>query len=112
MGININGNKIVIFKNEKGQYSTSISNKKEDGSYENMYITVNMPRGVEVENKTRIEITKGFLSFYKTKEGLPKLKIVVQKFKTQEDIDNAEEQYAKEEREAIQNEDTYEDLPF
>lgn len=110
--MNITG-KTTIFKNEKGQYSTSISNKKEDGSYDNMYITVNMPKGVELENKTKIEITKGFLSFYKTKEGLPKLKVVIQEFKTETDIEKAEEQYAKEEREAIQNEDNFvDDLPF
>lgn len=67
---------MIIFRNEKG-YSTSISNKKEDGTYENMIVAVNFKKGVELENKTRIMVTDGFLSFYKTKDGLPKIKIVV-----------------------------------
>ena len=102
--------KTMIFKNDIG-YSTSISNKKEDGTYDRMYISIQLPKGVELENKTFINVTEGFLSFYKTKEGLPKLKLVVQKYEL-----DAEEQYAKEEREAIQNEDSYDitrsDLPF
>ena len=69
-----------IFKNEYGNYSTSISNRKEDGTYENMYIAVNFKKGVEVANNTVIDIKNGFLGFYKTKEGLPKLKIVVMEF--------------------------------
>lgn len=71
----------MIFKNDKG-YSTSVSNKKEDGSYENMFISINFRKGVEVENKTKINITNGFLSFYKTKDGLAKPKIVVMEFET------------------------------
>ncbi len=70
----------MIFKNDKGNYSTSVSNKREDGSYENMFISVNFKKGVEVENKTKINITNAFLSFYKTKDGLAKPKIVVMEF--------------------------------
>lgn len=67
---------IMIFKGDYG-YSTSVSNKKPDGTYDKMYISVQMPKDVELENQTTINITNGFLSFYKTKEGLPKAKIVV-----------------------------------
>ncbi len=74
----------MIFKNDKG-YSTSISSKKEDGSYENMFIAVNFKKGVEVENKTKINITNGFLSFYKTKDGLAKPKIVVMEYEIAND---------------------------
>ncbi len=74
----------MIFKNDKG-YSTSISSKKEDGSYENMFIAVNFKKGVEVENKTKINITDGFLSFYKTKDGLAKPKIVVMEYEIAND---------------------------
>lgn len=78
---------VIIFKNEQGNYSTSISNKKEDGTYENMYIAVNFRKGIEVENKTKINIKDGFLSFYMTKEGFPKIKIVVMSFDIkQEDV--------------------------
>lgn len=76
-----------------------------------MYLQVQLPKGVELENKTFINITKGFLSFYQTKEGLPKIKIVVMEYKIYQ-----EEQYKQEERQAIQEEEIYgisnEPLPF
>lgn len=77
--MNITG-KTICYKNEYG-YSTAISNKKQDGTYERMYVSLQLPKGVEVENKTYIEITKGFLAFYKDKNGLPKLKIVAMEIK-------------------------------
>ena len=90
MGLNING-KVIIYKNDYG-YSTSISNKKQDGTYERMYVSLQLPKNVELENKTMIEITKGFIAFYKTKEGLSKIKIVVMEFieenKKEEEFDD------------------------
>ena len=82
MGLNING-KTIIYKNTYG-YSTAISNKKQDGTYERMYVSLQLPKGVEVENKTYIEITKGFLAYYKDKNGLPKIKIVALEIKQDE----------------------------
>lgn len=73
--MNISG-KILVFKNEYG-YSTSISRKNQNGEYDRMYINVQLPKGFDVKNKTYIEISKGFLSFYNDKNGLPKVKIVV-----------------------------------
>ena len=110
MGLNING-KVMIFKSQYG-YSTTISNKKQDGEYERMYVSVQLPKNIELENKTVIEITNGFLSFFKTKDGLSKIKIVVMEFTT-----DKEQKYIQEEREAIQNEEIYgiqnpNDLPF
>ena len=111
--MNITG-KTMIFRKEyegKNIYSTNISNKDINGEYTNMYINIQLPKGTELENKTIIDITKGFLSFYNSKEGLPKIKIVVKEY----NID-AEQTYAEQEREAIQNENNYEmdstDLPF
>lgn len=103
----------MIFKSEYG-YTTTISNKNINGEYEKMYIQVQFPKGIELENKTKIKIVSSFLSFYKTKDGMPKLKLVVQDFRTEEDMQKIEENYAKEEREAIQNEDSFVDLelPF
>ena len=69
----------MIFSNDKG-FSTTISNKKEDGTYENMFIPVNFKKGIEVPNKTKINVLDGFLSFYKTKDGLPKIKAVIMSF--------------------------------
>lgn len=100
--MNITG-KMKVFKNNYG-YSTTISSKNTDGEYDNMYISLQLPRGIEVEHGSFIEVTKGFLSLYKTKDGLPKIKIVVMEFDENE------------ERKAIQNEQNYntsdDDLPF
>lgn len=70
----------VIFKNDKGYYSMTISNKKEDNTYENMYITTNFKKGVELENKTKINIKNGFLSFYTNKDNNKILKVVITEF--------------------------------
>lgn len=80
--MNITG-KTICYKNEYG-YSTAISNKKQDGTYERMYVSLQLPKGVEVENKTYIEITKGFLTFYKDKNGMSKIKIVAMEIKQDE----------------------------
>lgn len=80
---------MMIFSNDKG-FSTSISNKKEDGTYDNMFIAVNFKKGVSVENKSKINVTNGFLSFYKTKDGLAKPKIVIMEFEGQNNTSNNE----------------------
>lgn len=72
----------MIFKGEYG-YSTAISKKNEDGTYDKMYLSIQLPKETELENKTKINITNGFLTFYKTKEGLPKPKIVVMQFESE-----------------------------
>lgn len=79
--MNISG-QTIIFKNEYG-YSTSISKKNENGTYEHMSVAIQLPKGTELENKTKINITNGFLTFYKTKGGLPKPKIVVMQFESE-----------------------------
>ena len=91
MGLNING-KTIIYKNTYG-YSTAISNKKQDGTYERMYVSLQLPKGVEVENKTYIEITKGFLAFYKDKNGLPKIKVVAMEIKQDEPKQEVQENF-------------------
>jgi hypothetical protein len=107
--MNITG-KTMIFKSQYG-YSTTISKKNQDGEYERMYVSVQLPKNIELENKTVIEITNGFLSFYNTKDGLPKIKIIIREFTTDE-----EQKYIQEERKAIQNEEIYgiqdSNLPF
>ncbi len=96
--MNITG-KTMIFKSEYG-YSTTISKKNQDGSYDKMYISVQLPKGIELENKTNIEIKKGFLSFYLAKGGGNKLKFVVMDFDT-------------EQKEQVQEEEVFgTDLPF
>ena len=72
----------MIFKGEYG-YSTAISKKNENGTYSKMYLSIQLPKGTELENKTKINITNGFLTFYETKAGLPKPKIVVMQFESE-----------------------------
>lgn len=71
-----------VFDDGKIGYSTSISNKNEDGKYMYMYIPVKLPKGTELEDKTNIEIKKGFLTFYTTKDGKNQLKLVVMDFES------------------------------
>lgn len=75
--------KLRVFKKEyegKELYSTTISRKDENGNYENLYLSLQIPKDVVLENNSTINVTKGFLSFYKTKQGLSKIKAVVQEF--------------------------------
>ncbi len=94
MGMRINGENVMIFKNENGRYTTSISNKKEDGSYENAYLQVQFRKGVELENKTRINIKDGFLTFFRTQEGNTVYKIVVLDFEQEGEVKEPEVSYA------------------
>ena len=89
--MNINGT-TMIFKNEYG-YSTSILNKNKEGQYESMYITVQLPKGTELENKTKINITNGFISFYRNKNGIAMPKFVIQEFETEQATENYEENF-------------------
>lgn len=79
---------IRIYKKEfegKTMYSTTVSKKDQFGNYENMYISVQLPKDVNLENNSKIEVTNGFLSFYKTNQGMPKIKVVVLEFKNTEE---------------------------
>ena len=88
MQITSNNTMIFVKEDENGKkhYRAGLSTKNKDGEYENGYIDVRMPKDVEIENKTKINITNGFLSFYnyKDKEGKNKTiwYIVVQTFTT------------------------------
>lgn len=81
--MNITSKNTMIFAKEingKKHYRAGLSNKKQDNTYDSAYIDVRLPKGVELENKTKIEITKGFLTFFKTKDGATIFYIVVQEF--------------------------------
>lgn len=56
---------VTIFKNENGKYVVGISNKKQDGSYENAYFPIQFNKEVELENKTKIYMKNAWLTFYK-----------------------------------------------
>lgn len=80
--MNING-KTMIFRNDyegKAYYKTSIQNTMYEGKDQYMSVDVQIPKDKSINNMTVIDVTKGFLSFYKTKEGLPKVKMIVQEY--------------------------------
>ena len=107
--MNITG-KCTIYEKEfngKVLYSTKISQKNINGEWESMFINVQFPKNTNISDKTKIEVTKGFESFYKDKNGFPHIKYVIQEYTTED------EQI---EREGIQNEQYYDtselNLPF
>ena len=76
---------MTLFANEyngKMFLSTSVSRKVDENEYTNFYINVNLPKGQEPEEKGtyKINVKKGFLSCYATKDGDAKLNVVVQEF--------------------------------
>lgn len=112
-----------IYKNEyegRENYSTTIAKKDQFGNYENLYISVQLPQGTILENNSKINVTKGFLSFFKTRQGLPKIKVVVQQFTpettTQETITQPTQpkSYEQQTMEYYDNQINYygNDLPF
>lgn len=63
---------VMVFVNEhngKKSYSIGISKKLQDGSYENGFLPAQFKKDVTLNNKTKIDIKKAWLSFYKTTEG-------------------------------------------
>ena len=69
--MNINDDKEHLIFRKDGtygaMYSTGLSKKLQDGNYENGFIRVQFKKGIELEDKTKIKIKNGWLSFYKTK---------------------------------------------
>lgn len=78
--MNLSG-QTTIFKNDKGIYKLSIASKElqENGEEKTVYMQINVGfrKGIEVKNKTKINIKDGFLTFFKidtgelTEEGKP-----------------------------------------
>lgn len=67
---NIKG-KTMIFKNQQGFYSTSISKKNRNNEWESTYINIGFRKDTNLENKTMIDIKDGWLTFdkYKKQDG-------------------------------------------
>ena len=85
---------VTIFRKEfddRTVYSMGISKKDINGNYVNGYIQVKLPKGVTLDNKTRIYIKEAWLSFSLV-EGRTKLYIFVNDFETvQETIEKAKD---------------------
>lgn len=63
----------MIFRkdfDDRAVYSTTLSKKKQDGTYENDFIGIEFNKGVSLANKTKIDIKNAWLTFYKNKDGL------------------------------------------
>lgn len=86
MSINIGneGSILTIYKDEQGKYKIYIKGTEvqEDGNVKDIYMSkkVQFKKGVEVKNKSKIEVIKGWSSCYRiktdelTEEGKPKYK--------------------------------------
>lgn len=86
--------KIYVSKTQYG-WQTQAKNGEDK-----MYLDINFKKGIEPEEQfLQIDITDGFFSMYKNKQGLPKLKLVIMEYEKV----NKEEQYE------ISSKD---DLPF
>lgn len=84
MSINIGNesSKLTIYKDDKGRYKTYIkgTETKENGEVQDVFMAkkVQFKNGVEVKNRSKIEVTKGWLNCYRikmdelTEEGKPK----------------------------------------
>lgn len=112
--MNITSKNTMIFAktDDKGKthYRAGLSRKNEDEEYESGYIDIKLPKNTKLENKTKINITKGFLSFYNYKDKDYKNHtiwyIVVQEYTTNEGITKIESFTAEE------LDDSTPDLPF
>lgn len=86
MSVNIgNDNSILtIYKDDQGRYKTYIkgTETQEDGEVKDIYMSkkVQFKKGIEVKNKSKIEVLKGWTSCYRIKtdelneQGKPKYK--------------------------------------
>lgn len=57
----------IIYRNEvngKALYSIGISHKKQDGSWENGYMSCRFSKDADIPNKTKIMIVSAWLDFY------------------------------------------------
>lgn len=105
----------MIFRNDVSGYtfySVGLTNKAEDGTYNNGSMRCKFKKGVELENKTKIYIKNGFVSFYKKdKVTIPYLFIT--EFET---VTDTIERIKEEAKENAFNENeielTDDDLPF
>lgn len=112
----------MIFRNDyngKPIYSIGLSKKKQDGTYENGYMTVNFKEGTDIKDKTKIKIKNAWLSFYlKDKKTIPTIFIndyeivseINPEHKEMQDITNNEHYKTKSNIENVQITDA--DLPF
>lgn len=75
MSVNIGneGSILTIYKDEQGRYKIYIkgTEAQEDGEVKDIFMSkkVQFKKGVEVKNRSKIEVTKGWLNCYRIKTG-------------------------------------------
>ena len=86
MSVNIGneGSILTIYKDEQGRYKTYIkgTETQEDGEVKDIFMSkkVQFKKGIEVKNRSKIEVIKGWTNCYRiqtdelTEEGKPKYK--------------------------------------
>ena len=69
MSLTITGNIMVFRKDfENGAaYSVNVGGKKQDGTFDNAYMTIRFKKGTELNNMTKIDIKDAFFSSYNGK---------------------------------------------
>jgi len=112
---------IFKYKTKDGKefYSIGLSKKKQDGSYENGFISCRFKKDVQLENKTKIQIKSAWIDFY-VKDRITNPYIFINEFEIVEQEEKAEPKEevnefstlhaATENQDTIQLEDS--DLPF
>lgn len=83
---------IYKYKTKDGKefYSLGLSKKKQDGSFENGFISCRFRKDINLENKTRILIKRGWVDFY-VKDRITYPFIFVSEFETVEQEEPKEE---------------------
>lgn len=86
--INVTGDTMIFRKDFDGRatYSTTISKKLTDGTWENAYIGVQFKKDVVLQDKTKVEIKNGWLTHYFNKEKKPVYYIFVLDFESETQI--------------------------
>lgn len=74
---------MMVFRREyegKVYYNLGLSKKDQEGKYINGYIDCRFRKGVELEDKTKIQIKSGWLDFYKAKDNGTRVYVFVNEF--------------------------------
>ena len=80
---------VMIFRNEYDNivfYKLGVSKKLQDGTYENGYLDCKFKKDVELDNKTKINPTKAWISFYNNKDRRTIPYIFINEFEIVDDI--------------------------
>lgn len=79
------GEVMVFAREHNGRifYNIGLSKKKQDGEYLNGYMTASFRKGVEIPDRTKIDIKKAWLDFYINKDKQTVIGIFVSEFETE-----------------------------